>query len=820
MVISLSFSYRFISNQTIESQQALTHLAQVRHLIGQVRLHTLEAYQSIDIFLLQPSQIEYRSAFFHHIDMALKETDNLRDHELVQQIDYTHDVNELIILLQGLKHEVDLLFAIRTDNQRQYPTMAIAINEVQPWHKQILSSFRIAISELEDQILGRKDTQKVYQTYMQSMLTWTQMVSTFRIYMANRIGGANETNLVAQEKDIELIYTQLQQLLTTLASFGDQGLLGFESHAALADIALAAQRWKQGYDAIRILHHTQRWRIDTLVMHDEILPRLNQINGKITDLDQATANKNGYLIDQLHATSNTQELILAAVIILLVLFIIFIIISIERTVLRPIASVARALKAEAFGNESEQFISVHSTEIQDLIDAFEKMRKKVSKRQSDLEHQALHDALTGLPNRVMLKDRLEYHILMARRNECHLALFILDLNRFKEVNDTLGHPIGDLLLIQVGQRITGLLRDVDTVARLGGDEFAILLPQTKTDQAIQIAQKLRQAFNDRFHVNDHPLQVGVSIGIAVYPHDGTDSQTLIQHADVAMYVSKRGRLAFALYDPNEDEHSIHRLALVHDLRHALEHDQLKLHFQPKLALKGGRVTGAEALLRWHHPQLGPISPEHIIELAEQIDIIDELTGWIIQHAIMECARWHQLGHRISIAVNLSVANLHSHLLQHTVEQALQEHGLKSHFLTLEITESAMMANPDLSIQVLNTLHAMGINLSVDDFGTGFSSLSYLKRLPVTEMKIDKSFVIEMISIESDAVIVHSTVELAHNLGLKVVAEGVESETHWKMLEMIECDTAQGYHMCRPIDAEAFIDWLSEHQRQRKDHPDH
>ncbi|HEY9199078.1 MAG TPA: EAL domain-containing protein [Gammaproteobacteria bacterium] len=424
-----------------------------------------------------------------------------------------------------------------------------------------------------------------------------------------------------------------------------------------------------------------------------------------------------------------------------------------------------------------------------------------------LVHQALHDELTDLPNRTLLFDRIEQALHRARRENRPVALFLMDLDRFKEVNDTLGHHFGDHVLQQVGRRIAKTLRDTDTVARLGGDEFAVLIPDTDVDAAVNCAEKLLAALDTSIPVSGMSLSIKTSIGIALYPQHGGDAETLLQHADVAMYQAKRSGSGFRLYAQDQDPHSVRRLSLIGELRDAIQEGQLVLHYQPKVNLRRQRTHAVEALVRWQHPALGMILPEEFIPLAEQHGLITALTDWVLNEAVRQCCDWRARGIALRIAVNLSAHSLHNLDLPNQVAAILEKHGLPANQLDIELTESAMMSDLAHAMDIFERLAAMGVRLSIDDFGTGMSSLSYLKRLPVNELKIDKSFVIDMAEDENNAVIVRSIIDLAHNVGHEVTAEGVQDRDALQLLEMLGCDTAQGYYLSRPRSAEDLEIWL-------------
>jgi diguanylate cyclase (GGDEF)-like protein/PAS domain S-box-containing protein len=422
-------------------------------------------------------------------------------------------------------------------------------------------------------------------------------------------------------------------------------------------------------------------------------------------------------------------------------------------------------------------------------------------QEAALAHQALHDALTELPNRTLLLDRLHLAIRVASRERQMLALLMMDLDRFKEVNDTFGHHSGDALLREVAARLRGELRGSDTVARLGGDEFAVLLTQVDDpDGAVITARKLLRMLERAFVVEGEHVHVGASLGIAMYPSHGADADLLMRHADVAMYVAKRAGSGYAVYQAETDQHSPGRLSMIADLRQAIDRGQLELHYQPEVDVRTGAVAGVEALVRWRHPVEGLLMPDQFIGLAEHTGIIRPLGLWVLAAAVEQVAVWQDEGRAIPVSVNLSMRNLHDPVLVDTVADLLQAHATDPSLLKFEITESTLMADPELALRVVRQLTAIGLSLAIDDFGTGYSSLAYLRRLPVTELKIDRSFVLDLVSEENARVIVRSAIDLGHNLGLKVVAEGVEDEAILAIVRAAGCDLVQGNLLCPAVPA--------------------
>ena len=425
-----------------------------------------------------------------------------------------------------------------------------------------------------------------------------------------------------------------------------------------------------------------------------------------------------------------------------------------------------------------------------------------SKRKSEqLHHQAHHDLLTGLPNRSSLMLHLEE--MLARTSANPFALLLLDLDRFKEVNDTFGHQTGDVLLREIGPRLRGVLRASDVLARLGGDEFALLLPETGAAAAVGVAEKLLHALDEPFGVDGYEFQIGGSIGIASFPVDGLSPTDLMRRADVAMYAAKRANLGTAVYATELDVNTPAQITLYGELRRAIEQDELRLHFQPKVDVCTGALSGVEALVRWQHPDRGLILPDQFIPMAERTGLIRPLGNWVLEAALRQSRAWERDGLAIQIAVNLGAYNLDDSNLAQAISGLLERYTVTADRLRVEITETMLMRDPDNARRVLEELRAAGVRVSIDDFGTGYSSLAYLKRLPADELKIDRSFIQHMAEDAGDTAIVRSVIALGHELGLVVTAEGVEDAVSLERLRAFGCDRAQGYYFARPMDADSL-----------------
>jgi diguanylate cyclase (GGDEF)-like protein len=442
-----------------------------------------------------------------------------------------------------------------------------------------------------------------------------------------------------------------------------------------------------------------------------------------------------------------------------------------------------------------------------LAPILRRVTRRIQRQMDEIEYRALYDELTGLPNRTLFRDRILQAILTARRERQPATVLLLDVDRFREINDTLGHEAGDLLLRELSTRLRDLLRESDTFARLGGDEFGVLLPSAPVEDALLLAERVHESLEQPFVLSGLPLEVRTSIGITSFPDHGEDVDALLQRADVAMYLAKDAHAGTAAYDVRQDTNDAARLALAGELRRAIETDELVVHYQPKASLESGRIVGVEALVRWQHPERGLLAPSEFVPIAERTGLIKPLTRSVLASALAQCAAWNASGHELHVAVNLTIPDLLDLELPDRIGALLEQTGVAAEQLELEITETTILADPFRVRQVLTRLNEMGLRLAVDDFGTGYSSLAYLKRLPVQTIKIDRSFVSGMCDDPSDATIVRSTIDLGRNLGLTIVAEGVESLEIWNALRELGCSLAQGYLIGRPMPAQELVPQL-------------
>jgi diguanylate cyclase (GGDEF)-like protein len=483
---------------------------------------------------------------------------------------------------------------------------------------------------------------------------------------------------------------------------------------------------------------------------------------------------------------------------------------------RPLSALARAAARIEAGDYSSEVDVQRADEIGSLARSLNHMREGIAEREKRMLTLAYQDQLTGLANRARFSEMLAAAITAARPGTETVAIFVMDLDRFKYVNDTLGHGVGDHVLRQVAGRLTSVVPSCGCVARLGGDEFALLLTGAAASKVVDAAKAIVAALEEPVLYEGQPLDVGTSVGIARFPQHGRDAQTLVRNADVAMYVAKRNKTGLAIYNAYYDTTQQEHLSLLGELRSAVEYRALRLVYQPKVSLRSSNVSAVEALIRWIHPERGTLLPAHFIPFAEATGYIKVLTHWVLAEVIRQCAEWLSNGLQLQISVNISARDLMNRDLPAQIAALLAEHCVPAGLICLEITESGFMEDPAHAQKVLDRLSGMGLRLAIDDYGVGYSSLSHIMKLPVQELKIDRSFICGMVANPDLSAIVRSTIELGHNLGMTVVAEGVEDSNGWDLLESLGCDDAQGYFMSPPLEAALLVQWMHDHDGHTRD----
>lgn len=802
----------FAQHYVAQTEQASTRNIEERQRVErhnhQVRNAVWEAEFALELYLLMPSA-DAREAFHEHLREAIGHAERLSGEAWVEAHDLHEPVRDLRNNLVQLDERVGVLMKIRRDPEQTYPFFRITRGELVGLHTRFQTAVQLVLEEF-DETQGDAQVRKLF---LEADGAWLRTVAAFRLYLINRLGSFFEESLGHIAQGVEQQYENVLVRLQALSELEQQGKLGFQASESLQEMLAVAPRWYAGFKEIERINNSAQWRNDIPLTRDIVRPVIAEVQRTLLLIEQNLEASSESDVESQAQVAGTITGAFWALGLATMLFLIGNYLVFTRTMLNPIAQVTRGLRDEASGRTDVELPKMDYVETRHLAEAFQEMHSQVHRRQVALEHIAMHDALTELPNRVLLMDRIKQAAAAAQRRNGMLALFMMDLNRFKEINDTLGHHVGDELLRHVATRIRSLLRGSDTVARLGGDEFAILLPDTDVADVRTIAAKVINVVEQIHKVEHHNLYISASIGIAVFPHHGETPELLLQHADVAMYMAKRSNQPFAFYDTSQDSYSVQQLSLLGDLREAFENDTLDLYYQPRFSTYDGRVNGVEALLRWNHPAHGLILPGEIIPLAERTGVIKYLTHWVLNAALRQCSLWRQQGHELSVSVNLSVHDVQEPGLPAKISQFLGLWEVPPSQLELEITESVMMSHPERAKTVLNELGNLGVALSIDDYGSGYSSLAYIKSLPVDTLKIDKSFIVDMIRDANDATIVHSTIELAHNLGFRVCAEGVENEATWNRLLSLGCDCLQGFYLSGPMPTNELHAWLNTYPRR-------
>lgn len=784
------------SNLTaLELNKSVTGTAQKLH-------HTLSlTSMTINAMLINPD-ISHEVIIDENINKALQLIKELQLKLRSETTTLEQPINNLYYFFSELKKKTQILTEKRKDSSWVYPAIPFISSKLLIPNKNFISSVESSIYgyHIED-----IPYDKTYHQLHELRSLWHNKTLNFRAVII-RFAGLNNTTRTQQEDTIDNLQVKIDNSLKRLDKLKTNDELELHVEAYIQIMKDSSKEWESQWKNMQKLRNNNAWRNDIIFLKKEIIPLQENINISMENLETVSHNWSQEQIKTLSDAANKIISELWLLTLLAISFVFFAYLMVEKLVLQPIYRITQSLTMK-IGSYYSHIEDNSSKEINALTSAFNTMQTQIHQRQVALEHQAMHDALTNLPNRILFNDRLTQAINMMHRSKEELAVLLLDLDRFKDVNDTLGHHIGDQLLKEASVRLQDSIRSSDTVARLGGDEFAIIAPQTSANEALEFSKKIIKTLCKVYKLEHNNIFVGVSIGISMYPDNGTDNYTLIRHADTAMYGAKYNNQGALLYLASQDKNTPDKLSLVNDLHHAVESKtELSIHYQPQIDLLTDKVVQVEALLRWHHPTLGLIPADEVISLAEKTGVIQQLTIWVLNTAIEEFMRYlFEKG--INLSINLSTWNLQDPDLPSTIKKLLSYHQMPADRLTLEITETAMMNDPIRARNVLNELNEMGIILSIDDYGTGFSSLSYLKLLPVHELKIDKSFVFDMLDNESVAIIVKSTIELAHNLGYKIIAEGVENKETLLELKALNCDIIQGYYISKPISIDQLVIWL-------------
>jgi diguanylate cyclase (GGDEF)-like protein len=701
-----------------------------------------------------------------------------------------------------LEREVRSLIDVRRDVESWFPAINLMLGEMYPHSKGILTELQLLRQELDVDLPLEQQVDAVNQISTLQRL-WMGITGELRLMVANR-SDIFASNLEGEQQgrndaivDLANRFMQHLHILERYFDENDQGFILFDS---LLKVEVHYKSWMQGYQQVLVFMDKPIWRMDLHIMRETVTPLLDRMRQRLSLIDLALETRSADGITQLTQTAKrlSVSILGMAVLGLLMLFLAFQ--FIKRNLLLPIEQTAAALKQEASGGlESNAPSNSNLREIQDLVDAFSDMRKQVHNRQRHLDHVAHHDALTQLPNRVLFHDRLEHALAIALRGDGLVGLMFLDLDRFKQVNDSLGHLAGDELLQIIADRLTSLVRSSDTVARLSGDEFAILIEGVSSrDDMVPLAEKILRAIEQPVQVAGQGLCISASIGIAMAPFDDVSADYLIRDADTAMYEAKRhGRAAYRFFSSEMTERVAEGLKFENEVRQAVEAGQFHYHFQPILEAENGRLLCYEALLRWQHPQRGTITPDYFLSVLNDTGLITTLFAPLLEQIIQFQKEQGDGGDKISISVNLSAKLLNDPIFCRNLLETLIAGKISPRSLILEITEDTLTQELAEADQFLQQAKSLGVRVALDDFGTGQASLSHLRQFPFDLLKIDREFIRSVVSDGNDANLVRAMIQLAHGFNIDVIAEGVENESQLAFLQQQGCDYIQGYLVGTP-----------------------
>ncbi len=797
VVIGLTlFGYRGF----IDAQNTLEQNRHERQLlfddIHLLQGHLLETYRQLDNLLLDPDQLEYIDKIHLSLNNSFSVISDMQQRNSWGNPLVSSNIQNASEELQILKTEIDHLIEIRRDVTRVYPSLEIASGTMRINRVEMNDYMSIAFTASVDAKQLNSMEEGLVPVLINVRHLWTVMVSEFRVYMANRLGSFNKEAISKQEASIKLLMEELTKEINLLKKLDKEREFDLEINDAINKMSTAILGWYRGFERVRKI---DEWRIDSKIMKEKISPRIKAI---VTILDQLeSVSKIGAENDlkSIGDAAHSPVIRLVYVTIIGMTFIVLLIVSLDRQIFKPITMVVNAIRARALGRDEALAPMANSFETFQLIDAFSEMNRRVQERQTELEYKALHDSLTTLPNRALLLNKFEYEITVARRESKAVSFLMIDLNDFKQVNDEWGHHVGDGLLIESALRMKGLLREVDIISRLGGDEFCIVLPNTDMSQSELVAKKIIDVIAEPFEIDGIKLNISCSIGISIFPEHDEDYKRLMQDADVAMYTAKNSNSGYAIYNPDDKTVVTDVNTLKNDICTALKEGQMTLVYQPKLSFVNNRIHCVEVLLRWDHPSYGAISPDQIINVAERVGLIDELTNWIIDTAVFEVKSWGQDWSDFSISINLSGQSLSDENFIDMIKKILSDHAMPVSMLSLGLAANMVVTRPVQAIEFMDKLDNIGIKLTINNYGVSTISSALIRKLPISAICIDRSLISGIEKDKGDALRVRSIIEQLHNIDIPVAAAGVDTITTGDLLKAYGCDYVQGDIFVQPKD---------------------
>ncbi len=812
------FAWQFVRSTNQAQLNQIQNRAEATDAINDVseQVHVIEV--SLLRYITLPSQ-QHKA----HIQRAYRLYDAAIIKLLANNwIKTDKSLQDLLMAMETDRRELnittDKLLATREDETKWFPAMHIMQDRMYRQNRQFTTTLNYLINDVSGE-LNNPVNLKTYQLLIEIRHSWELMVAEFRLFVSNSFGifsNNPENGMQARRINTEMYISSLDGLLNQLQQRAKANKIDGLNKSAISELQKQFNEWKKSYQSVLDTFNQGRWRYDLVILHKDVEPVLDRILQRASSLQLELGVASAK--DITRVTGVAQSLSNSVVYITIGLSLIGFLgyFMFHRVILLPIAKVARALKNEVLTPHTDQS-HLHlsdAREILDLTNAFYEMREQIRSRQEHLDHMAHHDSLTALPNRVLLRDRLSQAMARAKRDDKMVGLMFLDLDRFKQINDSLGHDVGDRLLQQVSSRLSSCIRATDTVARLGGDEFGVVVENVgQADQIAVLAEKILSSFTKPFQVDNHELHTSTSIGIALGPNDDNDVDSLIKDADIAMYHAKdQGRNDYKFYSAEMAAQVARHMRLETQLRQAMDNNEFVLHYQPIVSLVTGQITSTEALLRWQHPERGLLAPSEFMPVLQDSGLMRPLTQWVLQQASAQYLRHNQAGFpQIRMAINLPGLMLHNDAILNLIISTIEQTRIDPTGLLVEFTEDTLLESLVDSKKALVTLRDMGVHIALDDFGTGQSSLSHLRQNPIDVVKIDRDFIRDIPADKYDCELVDAIIAMAHKLHIKVVAEGVETSEQLEFLRHHKCDAIQGYYYSSALDGDKILALIRQNQ---------
>ncbi len=779
------------SSQLLVSSRSRVDVA---HDSNELVKYINESIRILNLYLIDPDN-KHRVQFFAELDRAKQQLNHIRQSKWIADNNLINESEHLHSLIQQLSVSSSKLMDIRAVSVDMYPAVNIAENSMMQVHQNFMQAVSLAI---EDTSETEPFNREIYELFYSVRDKFQRLINKFRLYMINQMGQMFIESRKSQVHNIELYLKDIKHVLrVTLTELQNNPDMGFLASNSIDVMKKEILLWEHDFNKVKLLGDNKQWRTDLPVILDEVYPIVGEIYTYLNKIENTlNSSSEAYLDSQYQVSDNVYTYLWLLIIVFVVIFAIVYLI-IDHSLLIPISVLANKLQNRTSTELSLFNSQVNNAEMNEFISAINEMQNQVHSRQKELEYIALHDSLTNFPNRNLLLDRLNEAIKTSERNGTKLALFVLDLNKFKDVNDTLGHSVGDDLLCNVSTRISNVLRKSDTLARLGGDEFSILLMDLQDNTVEEISKKINSALEYEYKIQGHNLYISSSIGVAIYPEHGKDSETLMRHADMAMYVSKSSNAAYTVYNPDENEPYVNKISLASELRQALASEQFFLEYQAVYDIES-ELQAFETLIKWQHPKYGVLHAEQFLQEMLQIGFSKKLNLWLIDIAIRNVVDIRAYNEDVCIIINLLTWDLQDIGVVDYLVQCLDDYDIPKTNVKIALSEKSVMKDNIHVRDTLDKLSEKEISIVLNNFGTSFELMTKLSSYSIRSIKLNNKLTDNIENDEDKQVIVRCIADLAHNNNLKVIVDEVNSYDMFKSLRALGCDYLLGSYLSKAV----------------------